>query len=92
MYIDELLYRERYFMETDKRMDGQLHDCFEPIWHTLRNWESWNYIAFFRYAIEKMFQGKEKSELLQKEILTWTKDLWIGKQQGPCGQKGVGRD
>ena len=31
MYIDELLYRERYFMETDKRMDGQLHDCFEPI-------------------------------------------------------------
>lgn len=31
MYIDELLYREQYFMETDKRMDGQLHDCFEPI-------------------------------------------------------------
>lgn len=74
MYIDELLYRERYFMETDKRMDGQLHDCFEPIWHTLRNWESWRtYIAFFRYAIKKMFKEK-------KSLNYFRKKFWRGQE------------
>ena len=51
--LDELLYRERYSIErTNAWMD-----CYRTILNrfdtTLRNWESWNYIAFSVLLLRK---------------------------------------
>lgn len=57
--LDELLYRERFFIEQTNAWMG----CFKTILNrfdtTIRNWESWNYIAFSVMLLRKCVRNRK---------------------------------
>ena len=51
--LDELLYRERYSIERTNAWMDSFRTILNRFDTTLRNWESWNYIAFSVMLLRK---------------------------------------
>ena len=57
--LDELLYRERYSIERTNAWMDSFRTILNRFDTTLRNWESWNYIAFSVMLLRKCARKKK---------------------------------
>ena len=57
--LDELLYRERYYIERTNVWIDSYRTILNRFDTTLRNWESWNYIAFSVMLLRKCVRKRK---------------------------------